>query len=73
MTHVDSATSTSCCTMCAQRSPVLVPWSRERLCMDCADLQLDLLAKALPAPVSYNAEPVIDLVLGTDGVWAVAA
>lgn len=35
------------CTGCEQLSCELVPWSGERLCWDCTDLQLDLMAKAL--------------------------
>ena len=35
------------CTGCEQLSTELVPWSGERLCWTCTDLQLDLLAKAL--------------------------
>lgn len=35
------------CTGCEQGTTELVPWSGERLCWDCTDLQLDLMAKAL--------------------------
>jgi hypothetical protein len=41
------------CTSCGTPSPELIPWSGERLCWECTDLQLDLLAKAVQedAPV----------------------
>lgn len=41
------------CTGCEVASPELVPWSGERLCWSCTDIQLDLLAKAIceDAPV----------------------
>lgn len=36
------------CTGCERESAELLPWtSRERLCWDCADLQLDLMALAI--------------------------
>jgi hypothetical protein len=42
------------CTMCERSGGDLVPWSGERLCWDCTDKQLDLLAMAmqdqLPGP-----------------------
>lgn len=37
------------CTLCETESAELVPWSGDRLCMGCVDLQLDLLAKAVQA------------------------
>lgn len=35
------------CTLCEEDSPELVPWSGERLCWNCTDRQLDLLALAV--------------------------
>jgi hypothetical protein len=36
------------CTGCGAASPELLPWTpRERLCWDCTDLQLDLMALAI--------------------------
>jgi hypothetical protein len=35
------------CTGCETSTGPLVPWSGERLCLDCVDTQLDLMAKAL--------------------------
>lgn len=35
------------CTGCEKLTAERIPWSGERLCWDCTDLQLDLLAKAL--------------------------
>ena len=35
------------CTGCEVPAAELLPWSGERLCMGCVDLQLDLLAKAV--------------------------
>lgn len=35
------------CTGCETPAPELIPWSGERLCWDCVDTQLDLLAKAI--------------------------
>lgn len=35
------------CTLCENESAELIPWSGERLCMGCVDLQLNLLAKAV--------------------------
>lgn len=44
------------CTGCGTQSPELVPWSGQRLCWDCADFQLDLVASAIlaDAPVSVG-------------------
>jgi hypothetical protein len=43
------------CTQC-ERDVAEVPWSGERLCWDCADIQLDLMARALleAAPVQVG-------------------
>lgn len=35
------------CTGCEQDSPELIPWSSQRLCWACVDLQLDLMALAI--------------------------
>lgn len=35
------------CTLCAAGSYELLPWSGERVCWDCFDRQLDLLAKTI--------------------------
>lgn len=35
------------CTLCEEDVPELLPWSGQRLCWDCVDLNLDLLAKAV--------------------------
>jgi hypothetical protein len=35
------------CTGCGQMTCQLVPWSGQRLCWDCTDTQLDLMAKAV--------------------------
>lgn len=35
------------CTGCEEAAPELIPWSGQRLCWRCVDLQLDLLAKAI--------------------------
>jgi len=35
------------CTQCERRSPELLPWSGERVCWDCFDRQLDLMAIAI--------------------------
>lgn len=35
------------CTMCEASSYELLPWSGERICWDCFDHQLDLMAKAI--------------------------
>lgn len=35
------------CTMCEADSYELLPWSGERICWDCFDHQLDLMAKAI--------------------------
>jgi hypothetical protein len=35
------------CTGCETPAAELLPWSGERLCVNCADIQLDLLAKAV--------------------------
>jgi hypothetical protein len=35
------------CTGCEEASPELVPWSGERLCWSCVDVQLDLMALAI--------------------------
>jgi hypothetical protein len=37
------------CTRDPEHAPAEVPWSGERLCWDCADHELDLLALALQA------------------------
>ena len=35
------------CTLCEEDVPELLPWSGQRLCWQCVDLNLDLLAKAV--------------------------
>lgn len=35
------------CTHCERETGVLIPWARERLCLDCMDTQLDLVARAM--------------------------
>jgi hypothetical protein len=35
------------CTGCEAPAEELIPWSGERLCWDCTDTQMDLLAKVL--------------------------
>lgn len=40
------------CTLCEAEAGFRIPWAGERVCMTCADAQLDLLAKAL------DSEPV---------------
>lgn len=39
------------CTGCEKPAAELIPWSGERLCWSCTDLQLDLLAKAVSGDV----------------------
>lgn len=51
------------CTGCGAQAK-LFSYGRERLCIGCMDVQLDLVAKA--------AEEIIDLVPQADGSWAVA-
>ena len=47
------------CTGCGSTTGMLVPWAGERLCMDCTDTQLDLLALATrQAPVTTGRTPV---------------
>lgn len=35
------------CTLCEQDADQLIPWRGERLCWDCVDLNMDLLARAI--------------------------
>jgi hypothetical protein len=35
------------CTGCEETAPELIPWSGQRLCWHCVDLQLDLMALAV--------------------------
>lgn len=35
------------CTGCEEDAPELIPWSGERLCWRCVDVQLDLMAAAI--------------------------
>ena len=35
------------CTLCGRREEPLIPWAFHRLCLDCTDRQLDLLAEAV--------------------------
>lgn len=49
------------CTMCEADSPELWPWSGHRVCQDCFDKQLDLLALAV-----REAAPGVHLVFGAE-------
>jgi len=45
------------CTLCERRtSDALVPWRGERLCLDCTDLSLNLLALAVADLMTAAAE-----------------
>lgn len=35
------------CSLCERDADELLPWASQRLCWDCVDIQLDLLAKAV--------------------------
>ena len=35
------------CTGCEEDAPELIPWSGEKLCWACVDVQLDLMAQAI--------------------------
>lgn len=49
------------CTQCEHDTFELLPWSGERLCWDCFDHQLDLMAKAI-----HEADTEAFLVFGAD-------
>ena len=48
------------CTRDPEHGQAEVPWSGERLCWDCADHELDLMAKALQAEMELPPPPTQD-------------